>query len=153
MKRIYSIICLAFCLVVTSGHAADPEGQRYGPVQEKETLFRIALKFRQPGITVAQLMMSIFEANPEAFHRSNINRLKVGVILLIPPPESIAGLDRKQALRDATGQIDTFESEVRESRVEAGEIEPLADAPRGLDDQHVVAKVVCTPQRSEGLRL
>ena len=67
-------MCLALSCVVIRGNAA--EAGSYGPVQANESLYRIALKYRQPGVTVSQLMISIFDANPDAFDQGNINRLK-----------------------------------------------------------------------------
>ena len=107
MKKTIFVVCLAMSIVMVRGYAADLG--RHGPVQASETLYRIALKYRQPGVTVSQMMMSIFEANPDAFHKGNINRLKLGSTLTIPDPDSVSSLDRSQAYRDASEQIDTYE--------------------------------------------
>ncbi len=116
---------MALCCVVVRGNAAIVD--RHGPVQGGETLYRIALKYQQPGATVAQLMMSIFEANPNAFARENINRLKVGAMLDIPDFETVTSMDRAQAYREASRQIDIYEREVREARVQSGAIEPVTE--------------------------
>jgi len=119
------------CCVAVRGNAASAGS--YGPVQAGETLYRIALKYRQQGVTVAQLMMSIFEANPNAFGKGNINRLKVGEILEIPDINTVAGMNRKEAYRQATDHIDTYESDLREQKVARGELAPLGQAPRDPD--------------------
>ena len=77
---------MAFCCVVVRGNAAD--AVVYGPVKTGETLYRIALKHQQQGVTVSQMMTSIFEANPDAFEQGDINRLKAGSTLSIPGPET-----------------------------------------------------------------
>ena len=131
MKKAILAVCLAIGCVLGGAYAADAGS--YGPVKAEETLYRIALKYRQPGVTVSQLMMAIFEANPDAFDKGNINRLKLGSTLKIPDLDSITGLDRKQAFRDASEQIDTYEEEVRALRAERGEQAPLGDEPRDPD--------------------
>ena len=117
--------------VVIRGNAAEPGS--YGPVQANESLYRIALKYRQKNITVSQLMMSIYEANPDAFHQGNINRLKLGATLKIPDIATISSLNRTQAYLEASAQIDAYEDELRAGKVERGELEPLSQAPRDPD--------------------
>ncbi len=131
MKKVLLVVCIALCCVAVRGNAASAGS--YGPVQADETLYRIALKYRQQGVTVAQLMMSIFEANPAAFDKGNINRLKVGEILEIPDINTVAGMNRKEAYRQATDQIDAYESDLREQKVARGELAPLGQAPRDPD--------------------
>ena len=131
MKITILAVCLALSLVVVRGNAA--EAGSYGPVQANESLYRIALKYRQPGVTISQLMISIFEANPGAFDQGNINRLKLGSTLQIPDIETISSLNRKQAYAEASNQIDTYEEEVRALKVERGELEPLGQAARDPD--------------------
>ena len=122
---------MALCCVAVRGNAAVVDS--YGPVQAKETLYRIALQYRQQGVTMSQLMMSIFEANPDAFSNNNINRLKIGATLEIPDLETAAGINRGEAYQEASQQIDVYEQEIREVRVERGEIEPLGEEPRDPD--------------------
>ena len=131
MKIAILAVCISLCCVVIRGNAADAGS--YGPVQANETLYRIALRYQQPGITVSQVMMSIFAANPDAFGQDNINRLRLGATLRIPESETMAKVDRVQAYRDATAQIDSYEQEVRAARVAGGEPKPLEQAPREPD--------------------
>jgi len=131
MKIAILAVCISLCCVVIRGNAADAGS--YGPVQANETLYRIALKYQQPGVTVSQVMMSIFAANPGAFGQDNINRLRLGATLRIPDSETMAKVDRAQAYRDATAQIDTYEQEVRASSVAGGESKPLVQAPSEPD--------------------
>src|SRR6185295_10730839 len=54
----------------------SPEGT-YGPVQRSETLWAIAERFRPDGVSMNQMMVALFEANPQAF-AGNMNVLRVG---------------------------------------------------------------------------
>jgi len=77
---------MALCFVAVRGNTANAAS--YGPVKTGETLYRIALKYQQQGVTTSQLMTSIFEANPDAFDQGDINRLKAGATLEIPVTET-----------------------------------------------------------------
>ena len=67
----------------------------YGPVSSGETLSTIAASLLHDGVTLDQMMIAMFEANPDAFS-DNINVLYAGAILQIPdqaklgrqPPET-----------------------------------------------------------------
>ena len=133
MKKTILKIGLIFCLFASAGWAADEVTRSYGPVQNNENLYGIASKYRQKGVTMPQLMMAIFERNPDAFDQQNINRLKVGSMLEIPDIKVAAKINPKKAYAQATTHIDTFEEEVREVKVESGELKPLSTSPRDPD--------------------
>ena len=132
MKNVKLVICLLFCCTATAAIADSATGN-YGPVQPNEGLYRIALKLKHSGVTVSQMMMSIFRHNPDAFERGNINRLRAGVTLTIPDLEYTRSIGRKQAQQDVIRHIEAYESDIRSARVRAGELEPLGTAPREPD--------------------
>lgn len=76
-------------------HAApdpqDPAARVYGPVARGETLSEIAAALRHGGVTSAQLMTALFRTNPDAFG-NNINLLREGAVLEIPPREALLEL-------------------------------------------------------------
>ncbi len=133
MKKTILKIGLIFCLFAGTGWAAEDVARSYGPVQHNENLYGIASKYRQKGVTIPQLMMAIFERNPDAFDQQNINRLKVGSMLEIPELKVAARINPKKAYAQATIHIDTFEKEVRAVKVERGELKPLSTRPRDPD--------------------
>lgn len=70
------------------------EGEQYGPVGPRETLWSIAYRLRpDPSLTMDQMQVAIFNANPEAFHEGRINGLMKGVILRIPSSTEIRAID------------------------------------------------------------
>ena len=73
--------------------AATP-GQR--EVASGETLWRIASEQRQRA-SMAQMMLAIQRANPDAFLRDNINLLRKGAVLRIPTPEEVRDLASAEA--------------------------------------------------------
>jgi len=59
------------------------EPDAYGPVTRGENLSSIAANLSRNGATINQMMVALFEANPQAFD-DNINLLKEGAVLQIP---------------------------------------------------------------------
>ncbi len=75
-------------------------GDTYGPVQRAETLWSIAERYRPNGATMNQTMLSIYEANQQAFG-GNINSLRVGAILRIPAGSQISSI----SVADANAEV------------------------------------------------
>jgi FimV-like protein len=126
MKKVILGLCIALCCVAVRGNAANAGS--YGPVQAGETLFRIALKYQYKSVTMSQMMMSIFEASPNAFHRENINRLKIGETLNIPDLQTTASMNPDAAYREVTAQIETYEMQEHQLKAQGGELTALEQA-------------------------
>lgn len=88
---------------------ARAEGE-YGPVQANETLWEIADSLRTDGISIHQMMMALYKANPDAFLNNNINLLKKGRVLRVPSPEEVTGIGRKQAVSEFQQQTEAWMS-------------------------------------------
>lgn len=69
--------------------AASPASpyKRY-TVADGDTLSGIALRHRPDGVTMDQMMVSLFDANPDAF-LGNLNKLKAGASLRIPDDDAL----------------------------------------------------------------
>lgn len=82
-----------------AGAAAAAAGS-YGPTKPAETLWAIASRMR-PGksISVEQVMLALLKSNPQAFYGNNINRLKVGQVLRVPPQDEMTRISKQQAAR------------------------------------------------------
>ena len=76
---------------------------RYGPVKAGETLSQIAQRLAPAGITLEQMMLAVFEANPNAFS-SNINKLRAGVSLDVPAGQRLASRSPEQATAEVQRQ-------------------------------------------------
>lgn len=74
--------------------------EKYGPVGGGETLSRIAAQLSPDGVTLNQMMIALFEANPQAFN-GNINFLLEGAVLRVPGSEVL----RDQATGPATAEV------------------------------------------------
>ncbi len=80
----------------------DAQGQYsgavYGPIDASDTLWRIASRYRQNSdLTVYQVMVAIYELNPDAFEQRNLNLLVDGETLRLPSERYIARIDAEQA--------------------------------------------------------
>ncbi|MBN58336.1 MAG: hypothetical protein CMI04_11605 [Oceanospirillaceae bacterium] len=71
--------------------AAQQDRQSYGPVQRGDILSRIASQLDLPGMTIDQVLVYLFHANPHAFANDNMNHLLAGAMLKLPPvnPETL----------------------------------------------------------------
>jgi pilus assembly protein FimV len=84
--------------------AAVSGGSEYGPVAPQETLWSIAVKLRPgPKVSMDQVLLALYRANPSAFDHGHFNGLLKGVKLSVPsgrgqgPSRSMAR--RRQARR------------------------------------------------------
>ncbi|HUP92475.1 MAG TPA: FimV/HubP family polar landmark protein [Solimonas sp.] len=93
--------------------SGGPMADSYGPVQPGETFWSIAAKLRpDASITMDQMLLAIYEANPSAFDGRGINGLRKGATLSVPSAEAIR----------ATGAA--------AAKARVGELRGIAPAPR-----------------------
>ena len=59
----------------------------------------IAQPSRRAGVTVDQMIVAIFRANPDAFIRNNLNRVRAGSVLTIPSAEEAMTITLDEARR------------------------------------------------------
>ena len=76
-------------------------GQAVGPDEYKvrpgDSLSRIASRTQRQGVSLDQMLASLYQANPDAFLRNNMNRLKSGVVLKVPSAESAKAITTAEA--------------------------------------------------------
>jgi pilus assembly protein FimV len=75
-------------------------GDTYGPIAAQQTLWNVASQVRSGDVTTQQMMLALFDANPEAFIDGDIHHLKKGSILRIPDHNTIVGRDRADAIAE-----------------------------------------------------
>lgn len=71
-------------------------GERH-VVKQGETLRRIASETQYEGVSLEQMLVGLFQSNPDAFAGGNINRLKSGSILNLPDRASVEAVPAEQA--------------------------------------------------------
>lgn len=62
-----------------------------------DTLYKVARSMQQSGVSLEQVLVALFEANPDAFDGKNMNRLKVGKILQAPSQETLSTITSQHA--------------------------------------------------------
>lgn len=92
--------------VEAAAAAADPEDS-YGPVRPGETLSEIVFRLPERDYTADQIMIAIYELNPEAF-LNNINMLKAGATLKLPAESDLERLSRDYAAGEVQRQSDLW---------------------------------------------
>ena len=93
-------------------HRARPaaaDGGVYGPVQRAETLWAIADRLRPDGVSINQMMIAIYQANPAAFG-GNINVLHAGATLRLPESADFDTLATTVANAEVRRQTDEWQN-------------------------------------------
>lgn len=97
-------------------------GNEYGPVKAGDTLGAIAAGLRPEGATLDQTMVALLRANPEAFIGGNLNLVRQGAVLRVPPPAEMSQYGAAEATAVVREQI----AQWREMRRPAPQPEAVA---------------------------
>jgi pilus assembly protein FimV len=74
-------------------------------VKKGDTLFKIASRMRPNASTsINQMMIALVKANPDAFIHRNINGLKQGYVLRMPPAGALPGISQSRAAAEVRKQ-------------------------------------------------
>ncbi len=79
--------------------ARAPASKGTYEVKRGDTLGKIATESMPAGVTLQQMLIALYRANPDAFISSNINRLRAGRILNVPDSDTAAAVDQAEARR------------------------------------------------------
>ncbi len=83
----------------------------YGPIRRNDSLWKIAERAsRQEGGSVEQMMIAMYEENPNAFYKENVHALLAGKTLKIPEREVVLKFSRKQALAEYNRQTKAWKN-------------------------------------------
>jgi len=136
--------------VTSVGSVAESEGGIYGPVKRKETLWDIAGEMLGESTSVSrnQMMLAIYQANPEAFN-GNINRLKAGMILRVPPAGEVA-LGSRDATAEVRRQNEKWRSETGRGAEPQGGRLRLVPPPDSESDSGTVDQAAQPGSAGEG---
>lgn len=77
--------------------------------RRNDSLWSMANRVKtEPPVSKEQMMIALYEANPHAFFKKNMNALKAGQRLRIPAREAIVKTDRQEALAELGRQNDEW---------------------------------------------
>ena len=79
-------------------------------VRPGDTLSRIATRVQPAGVSLDQMLVSLFRGNPQAFMGENMNRLKSGAVLTVPDADAVATVPQPQAREIIVAQSADFDA-------------------------------------------
>lgn len=81
----------------------------YGPTTKNDTLWRIAEQAsKDQDVSIEQMLIALYEENPHAFYKANINALLAGKKLRLPNRDTVLKLSRNQAIAEFNRQIQAW---------------------------------------------
>ena len=86
---------------------ASANGKKY-QVRPGDTLYRVAGRNQPQGISLDQMLVGLYRANPDAFIERNVNRLRAGSVLSVPSGDEVRDLTAADARRLLTAQSADF---------------------------------------------
>ena len=104
--------------------AAAAGAKRY-TVRPGDTLYRVAGRNQQGGVSLDQMLVGLYRANPEAFIERNVNKLRSGSVLAVPSADEVRDVTQADMRRLITAQSVDFSA----YRSRLAQAAPLAQAP------------------------
>lgn len=87
--------------------ATDASGQEY-TTQRGDSLAKVAREMKPDGVSLEQMLVGLYQTNPNAFQGDNMNRLKVGQILRQPSQESLNAISQGEAKKEIKVQTSNW---------------------------------------------
>lgn len=87
--------------------ASAEDGKRV-VVKAGDTAGKIASSIKPVGVSLDQMLVALLRANPDAFVRSNINRIRSGAVLDVPSAEQAQALSTAEARQTVIAQSKDF---------------------------------------------
>ena len=106
--------------------AAQPVAGGSRTVVSGDTLGKIAAQTKPEGVSLDQMLVSLFRSNKEAFDGGNMNRLKAGKILSIPDAAAVSAVSAGEARKEIVAQAADFNA-YRKRLASAAAAEPARD--------------------------
>lgn len=94
----------------TSAPKADAPSSDEHLVKKGDTLAKIANQYRADGVSLDQMLVALYRANPEAFIGKNMNRLRAGQILSVPDADAAKSVVQSEAKGVVVAQAADFNS-------------------------------------------
>jgi pilus assembly protein FimV len=95
-------------VAATAPGAAGSTGADEYRVKTGDSLSKIAGKTQRAGVSLDQMLVSLYRSNPQAFVENNMNRLKSGVVLSVPSADSAKGVAPTEARQVIQAQSADF---------------------------------------------
>ena len=73
-------------------------------VQEGETAYRIARRYKPDSVTMDQMLLALLRENPGVFQAGNLHRIRAGSVLVIPSHPAVQKTSPSEAFQVVQGQ-------------------------------------------------
>ena len=87
---------------------ARPAGGKQYAVRSGDTLYRVAGRNSAGGVSLDQMLVGLYRANPDAFIGGNVNRLRAGAVLSVPSADEVSDVSQADMRRLITAQSVDF---------------------------------------------
>ncbi len=114
--------------------------------QRGDTLDKIARDMKPDGVSLEQMLVGLYQTNPNAFQGDNINRLKVGQILRQPSQDTLNSISQSQASREV--KVQTANWNAYRNKL-AGMVADSAPADSAASTQSAGGKITSAEDKSE----
>ncbi len=114
--------------------------------QRGDTLANIARDMKPEGVSLEQMLVGLYQTNPNAFQGDNINRLKVGQILRQPSQDTLNSISQSQASREV--KVQTANWNAYRNKL-AGMVADSASADSEASTQSAGGKITSAEDKSE----
>ena len=87
---------------------ARPVGGKQYAVRSGDTLYRVAGRNSAGGVSLDQMLVGLYRANPDAFIGGNVNKLRAGSVLSVPSADEVRDVSQADMRRLITAQSVDF---------------------------------------------
>lgn len=79
-------------------------------IKRGDTLTHFAVQAKPNGVSLDQMLVALYRANPNAFAGNNMNRLRTGQILTVPDADTVRGINQVEASGVIVAQAVDFDN-------------------------------------------
>ena len=108
----------------TAASSASSSAQDYA-IKRGDTLNKIASDLKVDSVSLEQMLAGLYQANPDAFIGKNMNRLRVGQILRVPPAQELAAIEPAAARKQVKAHVADWNT-YRQKLAQSTEAAPAA---------------------------
>ena len=141
--------------VAAPAASASVAGEPYR-VRRGDTLSAIAAARNPGGVSLDQMLVSLYRGNPQAFSGNNMNRLKAGVVLNLPDAETaqaISAGEARQVIQAHSADFAEFRRQLAGAAPAVGSSEPPRQAKGKVEAAVEDRKTGGTPPTPDKLTL
>ena len=135
----------------------DKSGASQHKIKNGETLAVVAKKYKYDDVTLEQMLVSIYQTNPDAFVGKNMNRMRVGRVLNVPDAETAGAVTKAEARKVIVAQASDFASYRNKLAEQAAQAAPQetegGQAAGGKIGAKVEEKAAATKSAQDKLKL